>query len=375
VTRPQPLTRDNAIDAFIDVFRTAVARRPPRGRCAVPLSGGRDSRHILFELCRAHHRPVCVTAHPFPPRADDDAPIALIVAKAVGLSHEILDLEPSRVSAERRKNALTGFSTDWHAWFLAVADRLRGCVSDVYSGYGGDTLARGLPLDRQKLDLWESGDLDALATYLLTGNPDAEQALQIVLTPETADRFSLDLARARLVTELARHLNQPNPDLSFTFQNALRRRTAGQWFGVCADVATIYAPYLDQDVYDLLTSLPMSLQLDVSFHSDAIARAFPRYRNIPYAEGPMRPYAEGRMRRGYFRRFADELTAYAQSRPTSSIVDIDRFTLSLLASSRTGDGSTIELLSPARILCLLQLEEAVDATVGKRSIQIPLQHD
>jgi asparagine synthetase B (glutamine-hydrolysing) len=56
--RPQRLSRDAAIDGFIDLFRQAMSRRPPAGQdVVVPLSGGRDSRHILLELCESGHRP------------------------------------------------------------------------------------------------------------------------------------------------------------------------------------------------------------------------------------------------------------------------------------------------------------------------------
>jgi hypothetical protein len=55
--RPQRLSRDAAIDGFIDLFRQAMSRRPPVGQdVVVPLSGGRDSRHILLELCESGHR-------------------------------------------------------------------------------------------------------------------------------------------------------------------------------------------------------------------------------------------------------------------------------------------------------------------------------
>ena len=45
------LSRDDAIDGFIERFRRAVERRLGAGPAHVPLSGGRDSRHILLELC------------------------------------------------------------------------------------------------------------------------------------------------------------------------------------------------------------------------------------------------------------------------------------------------------------------------------------
>src|SRR5262245_48488621 len=67
-TRPDNSTRDGAIDGYISLFRDAVRRRQPsRPNVAVPLSGGRDSRHILLELCEQGLRPdFCLTARFFP---------------------------------------------------------------------------------------------------------------------------------------------------------------------------------------------------------------------------------------------------------------------------------------------------------------------
>ena len=56
--KPQRLSRNAALDGYILLFREAIRRRQPAvDDFAVPLSGGRDSRHILLALCEAGHRP------------------------------------------------------------------------------------------------------------------------------------------------------------------------------------------------------------------------------------------------------------------------------------------------------------------------------
>ena len=75
---PQSMSRDAAVDAYIALFRQAMQRRPsPEAPAILPLSGGRDSRHILLELCASGRKPACcLTVRNFPPRADEDARVA-----------------------------------------------------------------------------------------------------------------------------------------------------------------------------------------------------------------------------------------------------------------------------------------------------------
>ncbi len=41
-------------------------------------------------------------------------------------------------------------------------------------------------------------------------------------------------------------------------------------------------PYIDDDVYDHLTSLPASYFMDQSFHGETIRRFFPQHADIPF---------------------------------------------------------------------------------------------
>ena len=55
------LTRAEAIEHYASLFRTAVLKREPGGDFALPLSDGRDSRHIFLELCRAGRNPALLS--------------------------------------------------------------------------------------------------------------------------------------------------------------------------------------------------------------------------------------------------------------------------------------------------------------------------
>ncbi|MGH9349665.1 MAG: asparagine synthetase B family protein, partial [Vicinamibacterales bacterium] len=120
------VSRPRAVDGFIDLFRHAMARRRPSGPFVMPLSGGRDSRHILFALCDAGHAPqACVTVRHFPPRANDDELIAGDLCAALGIAHRVIAQPRDRAAVERRKNLLTHLCTDEHAQFVVLAEHLR----------------------------------------------------------------------------------------------------------------------------------------------------------------------------------------------------------------------------------------------------------
>jgi asparagine synthase (glutamine-hydrolysing) len=280
------LTRAAAIDAYIDVFRDAVRRCGPGQRPnVVPLSGGRDSRHILFELCASGFVPErCLTLRNYPPRGSRDVVVATEIARAVGVTHELIEEIPSRASAEVRKNLITHFCADEHAWFMALADRLSGQNVAVWDGIAGDVLSNGHRLEPVQLALARAGNIEDLAQSMLD-----ESAMRIV-PPLMAARWDRDAAVARVSEELRHHLDAPNPTGSFFFWNRTRREIALVPFGLWNIAASVRTPYLDPAVFDLLASLPAEMFLDKRFHPDAIRRAYPKHAYLRFdTETGLRP--------------------------------------------------------------------------------------
>lgn len=267
------LSRAAAIDAYIEVFRDAVRRCAPGEQTnVVPLSGGRDSRHILFELCASGFPPErCLTLRNYPPRGSRDVVVATEIARAVGVTHEMVDEMPSRVAAELRKNLITHFCADEHAWFMALADRLSGQHVAVWDGIAGDVLSNGHRLEVSQLALARAGNVEDLAQALLD-----DSAMRVV-PRDVAARWSRDAAVARLTDELRHHLDAPNPIGSYLFWNRTRREIALVPFGMWNVAASVRTPYIDPAVYDLLASLPAEMFIDKRFHPDAIRRAYPAY--------------------------------------------------------------------------------------------------
>lgn len=284
------LSKRAAVDGYVDLFRRAIRRRLPAGPFVLPLSGGRDSRHILYELIEAGHPPArCVTVRHFPPRGNEDAEVAQALCQRLGLAHVVLEQPPDRIDVERRKNLRTHFCTEEHAQFLVLADYLSSTTADTFDGIAGDVLSQSGYANPALLALFRHGDVRGVAECLLRGhgNVVTERALARLVAPHLHVELSRERAVARLEREIATHLEAVNPIASFYFWNRTRREIALHPYGL-QRASTTFAPYLDRDVFDFLCSLPPELTIDRTLHSDAIATAFPAYADIGYEQRSQR---------------------------------------------------------------------------------------
>lgn len=361
--RVQPLrmSREEAIDGYIRLFRQAIRRRlPTEGEFALPLSGGRDSRHLLLELLESGRPPkFCVTTHEFPPYSEEDIRVAGLLAARAGIPHRVLRQPGSRIRAEVRKNRMTDYGAMEHAWSLVLADYLAGTANWVYDGIAGDFLSGGAQLIPEQLALYERGRFEELARRLLSGwvsYGGYEDVLARILRPEFRRRFSLEAAVGRLSAALARHAEAPNPLGSFHVWERARRGIGLYTFGTLARRGiTAVTPYLDSELFDFLSSLPATMFLDKSFHTETIRRAFPRYADIPF-ENPEAPLKRGN---GHFRRLVLEAAAYISARGTGKYLD-RKYLLPRLLELALKPGIDVErklaYLAPATAVYLAQLE-------------------
>ncbi len=293
---PSSLSRDAAMDAFIDLFRQAVRRRVPQ-RSILALSGGRDSRHILLELSAQHRLPDQLLTVAMPDRPAEVS-IAKQIAQRLGLQHTILTPDPRDAAKDEIwKNRATGFMAFDHGW-MACASRTRD-ATPWWDGIAGDVLSAGHFLDERNLSLFESDRLDLLAASLVDERP---------LAPLFWDsrHFHPDDARHEVHAELALHRQAPNPVGSFYFWNRTRVVIGSFTFGLLApNGEPVLAPYLDLDVWRLLASLPARMLLDHTFHTETIRRAYPEFADIPYFGKDKTPIAPG-----FYRTQALSLLAY-----------------------------------------------------------------
>jgi hypothetical protein len=275
---------DALVDQYIALFAQAVTRRPPQGRFTVPISGGRDSRHILLELAKQGHLPeVCPTVRYRPPATNQDTQVARQLCDALGIRHESLNYPASFCLAALRDISATQYGGGGHGWVLPVADYVNGHFDSLYDGLAGSVLSGGFMHDERKQQMFASGRLAELAALILDENRQ-EQGLTRVLNAELAARIPRRLAIERLQQELARHVGARNPLLSFIFWNRTRRCVGGIPYGAYRGVPIVHCPYLDRELFEFLYALDAGVALGNRLHDEVIRRAYPQFADIPYQD-------------------------------------------------------------------------------------------
>jgi hypothetical protein len=360
---PKPLhvSRPSAIEGYVALFKAAVeCRIPDHDDFAVPLSGGRDSRHILLELCARGRPPrYCITGRRYPPALREDERIAAVVAAEVGVKHVIVGPPDDHIGSLVRANIKTNLTAPRRGWKLAVADYLKETVSVSYDGIGGDMLSGAASFDRSSLPLLDSGRLDEYCRRVLRR---ADGVLRRLVPAAQHRLISAEVATSRLEVELRRHLDAPNPGASFNFWNRTRRFNSTSAYGICADLPTVYSPFLDHDLYDFLTSVQANGMFDREFHDDVIRAAYPRHRDLPFErqETP-RPLTRWQT----FSKSADLATWVLRNRPRRLVNQ--RFVLGKLAAGLSVGVSPLSWLIPP-VVYLTQLEAAAFARAAVHPI-------
>ena len=345
----QGISRADALARYHDLFTAAIElRRPKRSAFAVPLSGGRDSRHILFALCSSGFKPqVCVTALQFP----DDVRVAAIVTRELGIPHVVLEQTSDFFELELRKNDITNFCVDEGTWPLLMTRFFEhNGIEAIYDGIAGDVLSAGLFLTPELDTLFRTANPAAIASSLL---PDNTALLDRLLAHSLRQRIPRSLAIDRLSNEVERHKHAHNPVTSFFFWNRTRRKIAQTPWAMLVGSFTVYAPYLDHDVFDFLSSLPTHMIVDHQFHTDAILTAYPHWAHLPFQdkEGPGHDFS------AQYAEFARQFGRHVGFFPKSRWLRRESLAARLFASriSRRFAAGSNWYLRPA--LWLYQLEE------------------
>jgi len=349
----QELTFDQAVDGYISLFRAAIEKRVrPGERVAVPLSGGRDSRHILLELCHAGHRPnFCVTVKVYPPRSNADVGIAKLLAQAVNIEHFVVRRLPSQLKQELHKNTITEFLAEHPVWALAIETFLRNKADVSYHGIAGDALSGGNFMTPELLKYYELGMTDDCARCHLDIHND-EVVLERCLEPNAYRTFNRQLALENTYEQVKVTEGTPTPSALHYFWNRSRRNMSLMPFRILNRSIEIRAPYLDYDLYDFLASLPASFQLKNDLHTRVIQRAYPEYKHIPYASGGLSTSSYR-----YRIHILNVLKYLIFNR--SKLVNRSWVFSVLLSAVLKNDFRLVRKLNIRRIICLIQLENLV----------------
>ncbi|TQV80800.1 asparagine synthase-related protein [Denitrobaculum tricleocarpae] len=350
--KPQHLKRSAMIDGVIDLFAQAIARRLPQtDEFYLPLTGGKDSRHILLELNRQSALPkACVTASFPPPLTNQDREIAAQLAARVGVPHITLPPPPPGIADEQRKNIMTNFCTVEHGWAVPLVDFLKANTQASFDGLGLDVFFNTIWYSEHRARLYEESAFETLATDLLG---DSEAAFSVIFTSETNRRFCRSRAIARLVKELKIHANCPHPVAAAQFWSRTRRTTSTFTFGMQNSIPTVHTPFLDLDLFDFVYGLPKSSLRESSMHVDVISNAYKNFSDIGYFVRKEHQTIDKK----YLRKLSLDLVRNNSRHVTKpTVLNRKKTNYSLLKSFVTGDKLDLDWLQPNLLACLLQIE-------------------
>lgn len=309
-------TFDEAVEQYAHLFRQAIARRrPTNDSFTVPISGGRDSRHILFELLTQGHKPdLTVTVRSRPPSSNEDIRIARLLKQELQLTHVEIDMPLSYFQANLKDMEITEYCGSGHVWSLPVSAWLKGRAHTLYDGLAGSVLSGGFQLNEGKMALFREGRLAALAAQLLREAKGMDHFLRTALRSELSSHVTEEIAVARMTAELERHRDAHNPLVSYIFWNRTRRGVSLIPYSILSHIDTVYTPYLDHDVFDFLINLDVTFSLGNALHDETIRRAYPQYAHLPF-EDKETAASKGREYSSYYRHSVRELLSHYARHP------------------------------------------------------------
>lgn len=324
VPREQALTRDQAVEAFVELPRASVRRflAAWHGPVVLPLSGGRDSRHILLEMLHQGRKPDMVaTFHQGGRFHDREVQAALALSSRAGVRHMLLGHPRPRLRDALRGMFLTQLCADEHAQMMPMRDFIAGNPAAAsLDGIGGDILTNP---DDDAADYFlraRNGDYDGIARRLAgghgsvisrSGHPGGAGA---IYSPDLEEAAIARIADAIRVFDAA-----PDPYQAFWFWNRTRREISFVSTGILGGSAMVACPFLSPEFVELGLSLPFAVTRDQKLHDDAIARAYPDFADIPYEAG-FTGQPLPRLRRGRLTNLIDGLRVAAMAEPGSGAI-------------------------------------------------------
>ncbi len=288
------ISRKQEKETYIELTRQAIARRIPlHGEFIQPLSGGRDSRHIVAELARQGCRPrFCYTIETVGRSAPgSEERIAAEVAARLGLAHKVLK-HPigSEIEREGLKNALTNFAANEGAWMLGALRALGEYPEVIYDGFLGDVLsAFHWPTAPGFCESYRTRGTSAFIDVVLRRFSPSKRDIGRVLAERfgKAPEFSEEQSRARITAFFETFTHLHNPITLFFIFSRGRREIAMSTWGCYPFLGKILAPFLDRDFFLFYLGLEERVELPYGHtRGEAIAAAFPAIANLPYAMSP-----------------------------------------------------------------------------------------
>lgn len=292
------LSQSEVVETYGELTRRAVEARMsslPAEAFAVPLSGGRDSRHIFLQLLASGRKPdFAITHFAMPPQRGEDVRVAGLLAERGGVEHRVSRLDSERFFRDAaRKNARLDFHTDEHHWFLPFAEHLGREATGIMDGLCGDALINCAFQRKGMVEALRAGDTEKAARCALSPS----RALTF-LAPRLAAEVSYDRAVARFARALAPLADRPDPQKEIQVWYKTRREIGLAPMKLMSPLfETISLPFIDAAVVDFALSLPYEEFGQPGIHDAVLKAQFPDFADIPFEQkGTQERFEKGESR-------------------------------------------------------------------------------
>lgn len=247
----------------------------------LPLTGGRDSRHIFLTLNKLKiNIKSTYTARFLSPLFDDDCLIAKKLSDLFGVKHICLPPELNLVEAEISKLNDINFESLDHAWANPCKLYLKSLKADciIVDGFGGDVLSQSKLVSEEFINIYKSGDFALLADRMVNNN----SYLTSFLRGNYLDKRHLENCKDELVIALDKCKSLGYSLKMFYLFNRSRRSTLISSVKYLNANSIAYMPFVHKNVVKFLLSVSDSDYLS-GFHDKAISYSFNEISEIEYA--------------------------------------------------------------------------------------------
>jgi hypothetical protein len=244
----------------------------------LPLSGGRDSRHILLESLRQGHRPsYCVTLNSARPGGiSPDVECARKLCSDLKIPHRTVINFRSKMADQTKAIELTNYCSDEHAWLVSLCWHLNERGHNFWDGIGGDVLTRNkifsLPEASQLIaagKFQQALDLHMKGFDRITGSTLSERVASSGICLQVAE------AREQIFANFSAVQPAPDPNSQFVFRTRTRREIGCMPQMLMGSRRSAYCPYLEPRLVHFCSSLPQEVTYDARFHDAVIKTSFP----------------------------------------------------------------------------------------------------
>jgi asparagine synthase (glutamine-hydrolysing) len=274
---------------LVDLFQQSMKRRTlPDKKMAVFLSGGPDSSGIAAELKRRDVPFTSYTTRKFN-KFDEDQRSAEFIAKLLNIENHFYDLPEDFMEVyEPLKNRLLDYQCSEHTWLLPLLEVIPADTKINFDGLGFDFMCDTCMYDRSHIayrDMLESRRYEDFIKewyYSPTGYHSLLWPIKggksdfVFLSKNIRHKFSYESFTTKIKKALAKVEDTKAPYVFFHLTTRARRCVATSVFGLIINRLESFCPYLDNDFFDYLMSLPLSARLNRTLRTKILGDAYPQ---------------------------------------------------------------------------------------------------